>query len=140
MLLTIFQINIVIIYLQIKVCDEKLLSIHVPDIISRTPKSLHDFKKWKGIIVVYKKLTYHFNAGSELRSWLLFYSIPILSDALPQVYLSHYALLVSSVHILLSDAITSSDLDNVHFFWKGFMSSTYNFMVCFALSCVMYFF
>ena len=120
MLLTIFQINIVIIYLQIKVCDEKLLSIHVPDIISRTPKSLHDFKKWKGIIVVYKKLTYHFNAGSELRSWLLFYSIPILSDALPQVYLSHYALLVSSVHILLSDAITSSDLDNVHFFLERF--------------------
>ena len=53
MLLTIFQIHIVIIYLQIKVCDEKFLSIH--DIISRTPKSLHDFKKWKGKIVVYKK-------------------------------------------------------------------------------------
>lgn len=33
---------------QIGVCDSRLLSIKVPDVISRPPKSLTDFKHWKG--------------------------------------------------------------------------------------------
>jgi hypothetical protein len=29
-------------------CDRRLLSVKVPDRISRTPRSLSDFKRWKG--------------------------------------------------------------------------------------------
>ena len=32
-------------------CDKLLLSIKVPDIISRTPKTLHEFTKWKGVLL-----------------------------------------------------------------------------------------
>ena len=72
----------------------------------------------------------------------MFYSIPILSDALPRVYLSHYALLVSSVDILLSDAITSSDLDNVHLFLERFyeqyiqLYDVFRIELCIVLSLI----
>ena len=37
-------------------CDKKLMMIKVPDTISRPPKSLHDFKRWKGDAVKLSKL------------------------------------------------------------------------------------
>lgn len=49
--------------------------------------------------------------GSELKSWLLYYSLPVLNDILPQTFLVHYGLLVRSVHILASDSIAPEDLD-----------------------------
>ena len=35
---------------QIAECDARLMSIKVPDTISRSPKSLEKYKKWKGIV------------------------------------------------------------------------------------------
>ena len=35
-------------FLQIDLCDRRLLNIKVPEVISRTPRSLEDFKRWKG--------------------------------------------------------------------------------------------
>ena len=49
--------------------------------------------------------------GSELRNWLLFYSLPVLKDVLPNPYLSHYALLVAALSLLSSDKVSSSDLE-----------------------------
>ena len=34
--------------LQIKECDGRLLSIRVPDSLSRTPKTLEEYHHWKG--------------------------------------------------------------------------------------------
>lgn len=51
--------------------------------------------------------------GSECRSWVLFYSLPVLLDILPMEHLSHYALLVASIHMLLSDRIPVSAIDVV---------------------------
>ena len=48
--------------------------------------------------------------GSEYQSWLLYYSIPVLIDILPDVYLNHYALLVTSIHFLLGSSISDSEL------------------------------
>lgn len=31
-------------------CDQRLLRIQVPDIISHPPKTLKDYKKWKGYV------------------------------------------------------------------------------------------
>lgn len=36
-------------YLQIDLCDKRLLSIKVPDFISRPPKSLSKASQWKGL-------------------------------------------------------------------------------------------
>ena len=49
--------------------------------------------------------------ASELQAWLLFYSLPVMSDLLPPDYLQHYGLLVGALYILLSDSIAVSQLD-----------------------------
>ena len=41
-------VTYIVVYVQLKQCDRRLLSIHVPDIISRPPKSLTDYSHWKG--------------------------------------------------------------------------------------------
>lgn len=35
------------------VCNKRLLNIRIPDRISRPPKSISDFKRWKGKITIY---------------------------------------------------------------------------------------
>lgn len=40
--------SMLVFLLQIIFCDKRLLNIAVPDSISRPPKSLQDFKHWKG--------------------------------------------------------------------------------------------
>lgn len=58
--------------------------------------------------------------GSELRSWLLYYSLPVLVDVLPLVHFKHYSLLVASMHILTSDNISVEDLDAAEGWLKKF--------------------
>ena len=46
-----------------------------------------------------------------MRYWLLYYSLPLLLNILPPLYWHHYALLVCALHILLSDSISSAQVD-----------------------------
>ena len=50
--------------------------------------------------------------ASEYRSWLLFYSIPILKDILEESYYQHYILLVEAVGLLLNTSISEMDLQH----------------------------
>ena len=82
---------------QINAVDSKLLQQHPPSESSRRPRSIqHHLKYLK---------------ASELKTWLLFYSWPILLDHIPSLYWHHYALLVTSMHILLGDSISPSFID-----------------------------
>ncbi|XP_078365460.1 uncharacterized protein LOC144649753 [Oculina patagonica] len=77
--------------------DEALLKIRPNDHINRLPRKLSsNFQHLK---------------ASELRAWLLYYCLPCLQGILPDPYLRHLSLLVSGIHILLSDAITSDQLE-----------------------------
>lgn len=58
--------------------------------------------------------------GSELRSWLLYYSLPVLVDVLPVVYFKHFSLLVASIHTLTSDYIKIEALDAAEGWLKKF--------------------
>lgn len=81
----------------IKQIDLELLKQCPPSEFSRPPRSIQNhFKYWK---------------ASELRYWLLFYSLPLLLDFLPSLYWHHYALLVCAMHIMLSDTITHALID-----------------------------
>ena len=81
---------------EVKNIDKLLLSIKPPHEFRRSPRSLEKtLKYWK---------------ASELRAWLLFYSIPVLFKFLHVDYLHHLNLLVKSVHILLSSLISSTSL------------------------------
>jgi hypothetical protein len=86
--------------------DERLQYIRPPSYISRLPRSIScHLKFWK---------------ASELRSWLLYYSLPILKDCMLSAYLYHYAALVETVYILSSSSISEQDIQlcqrNVRYF------------------------
>ena len=59
--------------------------------------------------------------ASEFKNWLLFYSLPILLDYLPSLYVHHYALHVCAMHILLQESIDSSLLDAAEMMLKDFI-------------------
>lgn len=52
-----------------------------------------------------------YTVASEHCSWLLYYSLPVLSGVLPEPFFTHYSLLVAGMHILLSDSVTE---DSIH--------------------------
>ncbi|XP_035663834.1 uncharacterized protein LOC118407465 [Branchiostoma floridae] len=79
----------------ISTLSERMQALKVPDTIPRRPRSLAERHHWK---------------ASELRSWLLFFSLPLLRDVLPTEYFAHYCLLVKAVSKLLSDRISPADL------------------------------
>lgn len=80
---------------KIDLCNQRLLRIQVPDVISQVPKGLNDLGHWK---------------GSELRSWILFFAQPVLFGILPAPYFNHLALLVASLHLLWGDTVHVRDV------------------------------
>jgi hypothetical protein len=64
--------------------DSHLVKQSPPSEFTRPPRSIKKhFKYWK---------------ASELRYWVLYYSLPLLLDNLPSLYWHHYALLVCAMH------------------------------------------
>ncbi|XP_040064782.1 uncharacterized protein LOC120838785 [Ixodes scapularis] len=81
---------------QTAVLDSRILSITPPRDMRRTPRSLKGGKFWK---------------AKELQNWALYYSLPVLSGFLPSRFLSHRALLMESLHLMLQQKISSRDVD-----------------------------
>ena len=77
--------------------SHRLLSIKPPDIVGRLPRALDDLKHWK---------------ATELKNWLLHYSVAVLSNILNPLYLFHWTLLVGGVGQLCNDSISNNDLRN----------------------------
>ena len=76
--------------------DKKLLQIHPPLEIGRTPRSIqHHRKYWK---------------ASEVRSFLLYYGIPVLFAILGASYFQHFAILSQSPFTLLQDSNSEQEL------------------------------
>lgn len=76
--------------------DKKLLSIKPPSFISRVPRTLScHFKYWK---------------ASELRSWLFYYSLPILNNLLIASYFIHYAAFVEAISLLCGNSISEDSI------------------------------
>lgn len=75
---------------------DRLLSKITPSLdVSRIPRPMSDRKFWK---------------AHEWLLWLLFYSLPIISELFPSRYVRHWALLVSAASILYSSSIKKSDV------------------------------
>lgn len=77
--------------------DAQLLRQRPPLEFSRPPRSIR------------KHLSYW--KASELRNWLLYYSLPILLNHLPSLFWHHYALLVCAIHVLLRAKLTMAEID-----------------------------
>ena len=79
-----------------EVIDQRLLSIKPPNFITRVPRSISShFKYWK---------------ASELRSWLFFYSLPVLKDIMDDCYYSHFAALFEAINYLCGDNISCESI------------------------------
>ncbi len=82
---------------RVKDIDGMLLRIKPPHDFRRSPRPIETTVKfWK---------------ACEYRVFLLFYAVPLLLDFFLLDYIHHLALLVSSMHILLSTKISTSDLE-----------------------------
>ena len=79
----------------ISVADDRLRSIRPPSSITRAPRTLRDRKFWK---------------ASEYRSWLFYYSLPVMLGLLPTQYYQHYGLLCHAIYILNSNSISPRSL------------------------------
>lgn len=75
--------------------NKRLKRIKPPHEFRRTPRPITPYSYWK---------------ASEFRAWLLYYSVPILSDLLPSDYVYQLSLLVAAMHLLLSDCILVSEI------------------------------
>ncbi|KAE8743371.1 hypothetical protein FOCC_FOCC011023 [Frankliniella occidentalis] len=75
--------------------NEKLLKIKPPAHIPRVPRAISELSYWK---------------LSELKAWLLHYSLPVLEGILPIKYLQHHATLVAAVQLLSADVVSLSDI------------------------------
>ena len=80
--------------------ERKVSGIDAVLIKQRPP---HEFSRYPTSHVHWK--------ASELRNWLLFYSLPLLHGFLPPLYLHHFALLLCAMHILLQEKIALSQID-----------------------------
>lgn len=100
---------------QTTVINERLHAIRPPDTVTRTPRDITMYHHWKGTHMYTKQIgilqlcCYLFPA-SEYRTWILYYSLPVLSGVLPLPYYEHLRLFVCSLHILLSSKITQEML------------------------------
>ena len=80
----------------VQAIDIQLMRQCPPSEFSRPPRSIQrHISYWK---------------ASELRNWLLVYSLPLLLGYLPSLYWHHYALLVCAIHIMLGNSITCDQL------------------------------
>ena len=59
---------------------------------------------------IFNYLNFSVIIAQELKSWLLYYSLPVISGVLPRKYVSHHQSLVEAMHILLKDSISSREL------------------------------
>ena len=82
-------------------CDNLLLSIKVTDSMSRVPRSIQEFARWKGVFAHPICIGWNLShpVGAELRNWLLLFSVPILREVLPSTYLNQ---LVVAIHLFSS--------------------------------------
>ncbi|XP_028408833.1 uncharacterized protein LOC114531425 [Dendronephthya gigantea] len=95
---------------KVQLVDARLRQISPTSEIKRLPRSIEEHVKyWK---------------ASELRSFLLYYGLPVLYGILPDNYFNHYALFVQALYILLKDSISDAELNEaerlIYNFCKSF--------------------
>lgn len=80
---------------QLSSMSTRLVSIRPPENIGRLPRTLGEIKHWK---------------ATELKNWLLHFSVPILQNTLNPLCHLHWCLLSGAVGILCSDSIPSHSI------------------------------
>lgn len=83
-------------YRFLDIVDSRLENIKTPHFITRLPRTISQHLKfWK---------------AAELRSWLLFYSVPCILDLMQPVYFYHYCAFLEGIYLLCQSSISPDDL------------------------------
>jgi hypothetical protein len=81
---------------RLKEIDPQLLRQCPPHDFTRAPRSIKNHRRyWK---------------ASEFRTFLLYYSLPLLVCVLPPLYFHHFGLLVCAMHILLQSQVSNTQI------------------------------
>lgn len=75
------------------VIDKKIKSLALPSFLPRIPRKISDYAYWK---------------ASELKLFLLVYSLPILENIMSKRYFDHYILLVYGITLLYTSSISNA--------------------------------
>ncbi|KAK3916587.1 hypothetical protein KUF71_025702 [Frankliniella fusca] len=76
--------------------NARLKEFKVPSFLNKFTQSVSDLTSWKSL---------------DFKVWLFYYSIPVLSGLMSQVYLDHHMLLVSAVYILSQRSISCAEIN-----------------------------
>ena len=88
-------------YSVIGLVDVRLVRIKPSYNITRLPRSIAQrLKFWK---------------ASELRSWLLYYFVPILVDVMKPHFWYHYCSFVAAIYMLCKDSISHDDITSTEY-------------------------
>ncbi|CAG5075409.1 Protein of unknown function [Cotesia congregata] len=93
-------------YSVIEVINERLTSIKPPKFVHRLPRTLQELTHWK---------------ASELRMWFFYYSLPVLSGIMQNIYFEHFMLLITSIAYLTADSISNEMIDNAQILLNKFV-------------------
>ncbi len=98
---------------------ERITHQRPPHDFTRAPRSIQRHRKfWK---------------ASEYRTWVLFYSLPLLLGYLPPLYIHHFSLLVCAMHILLQPKLSPTQISAAETMlndFVGFLPELYNAKEC----------
>lgn len=75
--------------------DKRILAITPTSEISRGPRSLTEQSDWR---------------GHEWYFWIVMFSIPVLKNLLPAIYLNHWSLLVHGISLLMQNSVARSEV------------------------------
>jgi hypothetical protein len=93
------------------VIDKELKTFTPTTYITRLPRSLDQLGDWK---------------SSEIRSWLLYYLLPVLGNLLPPRFVQHWILLIAAIYILLKEEIKEAEIKFADTLLKLYVSQTEN--------------
>lgn len=80
---------------QLNKVNKRIKSLQVLDFLPRIPRALEDFNYWK---------------ASEMKWFLLCFSLPIFHDIMNEKYFDHHVLLIHALTILMASSISEADL------------------------------
>ncbi|KAE8739415.1 hypothetical protein FOCC_FOCC015083 [Frankliniella occidentalis] len=76
--------------------NTRLAQIKVPTFLNKFPRSVSELSPWKTL---------------DYKVWLLYYSVPVLSGLMSDLYLDHHMLLVSALYLLSQRSISLAQID-----------------------------
>lgn len=88
------------------VIDNRLKKIQPPKFIHHMPRKVEEFVHWKAF---------------ELKTWLFYYTVPVLQGIMADVYFQHYLLLVAGISYLSNNVISITMIDAAKNFLRRFV-------------------